>query len=164
MSSGSKSPYGYYGVYGSLAYDFRPVGNERAGDYSRVDKSPPKKKVRRARRTSPALITGSALCAVLLLCGLMAQSALVELSDKAVAAQQEIEGLLQEQTRLKIEHSMAFQPEETERYAIEELGMRKPTAEQICYIDTMPPMSEADIENTELSWSLWNMIREYLPG
>ncbi len=165
MAKSGKSPYGRYGVYGSLAYDFKAIGNERAGDYSKAEKPKGKRRPRRKALSSPALAVAAVLCAVMLFAGLMSQSALVALSDETVAVQNEINELLERQTELKIRHENAFSLADTERYAIDVLGMQKPSAEQICYID----ISEADAQAKEDSdngsmLDFLSMLSEYFPG
>lgn len=164
MSKSGKSPYGPYGVYGSLAYDFKPIGNERAGQYS-APKAPRKQgAAKRKGAASPAIAVAAALCVLIFAAGLLLRAETVELSDKSVALQNEIDELLSQQTFLKIEHAAAFSPEETERYATEELGMQKPGAHQIYYIDIPELASEAEEQETNLPWMLLSMLREYLPG
>ena len=159
-----KSPYGYYGVYGSLAYDFRPIGNERAGEYSGKTAPKQKKKTKRRAGASPALFVSALLCIIMLLCGLLGRNYIVILSDEADALQNEIALLTQEQVQLKIEHAMTFSPEETERYAIENLGMKKPGAEQIYYIEIEAGEQSAEKEEESNEWDILSLIRAYLPG
>ena len=164
-SKKTKSPYGYYGVYGSLAYDFRPIGNERAGEYSGHAATQQKKKIkRRAGGKSPALFVSVLLCIIMLLCGLLSRNYIVILSDEADALQEEISHLTQEQVQLKIEHAMAFSPEETERYATEKLGMKKPGAEQIYYIEIESEEASAEEKDENSKGGLLSIIRAYLPG
>lgn len=165
MAQGGRSPYGRYGIYGSLAYDFRPIGNERAGQYSTVKAPKPRKRARKRPVRSPAFAVSAVLTAVLLFTGLMAQSSLVALSDETVSVQRELDELLGEQTKLKIEHAAAFLPAETEQYAIDVLGMRKPGADQIYYIDTDVSLSgEAESEDESFAQWLLSTISEYFPG
>ena len=165
MPKSGKSPYGPYGVYGSLAYDFKPIGNERPGQYSAA-KAGTKPRAAKRKRTaaSPAVAVGAVLCALIFSTGLLLRAETVELSHESVEMQNEIEELLDEQTFLKIRHAAAFSPEETERYATEELGMQKPGAHQIYYIDIPELVIEDGDGETHLPWKLLSMLREYLPG
>ena len=165
MSQRGKNPYGYYGVYGSLAYDFRPVGNERAGDYGKTDACISKKHVRRKDTVNVAFAAACTLCAALLVCGLMLRLSLTEISDRSVKLRNEIEELYDEQTRLKIEHSMCFSPEETEEYAVSELGMIKPSAHQIEYIEASDDSFSEGTEAPENGQrDILSIIKEYFPG
>jgi len=161
-TKGRKDIYGYYGVYGSLAYDFRPIGNERAGEYSGNAAGKQKKKTKCRAGGSPALLISSVLCIVLLITGLLGRSQTVVLSDEVSTLKKEIAELNAQQTKLKIEHASAFLPGETEAYAIEKLGMKKPGADQIIYIELVD-RSEQIVENTAPK-DFWSVIREYLPG
>ncbi len=164
MSRQSDGIYGKYGVYGSLAYDFRPEGNEGSGDYCRT-KSPSLPTNRRiAPGSSPAFGVACVLCAVLLAAGLMARSSLVVISDETAQLQTEIEELLDEQTRLKIRHEKAFPLAETEEYATEVLGMKKPASGQIIYIDIVPMDEEAGNNVTGEKGNIFSFLREYFPG
>ena len=144
MARQSEEIYGKYGVFGQKAYDFRSCGNEGPGFYS-----PKRAAATRAKRTkspvSPALPVGCLLCVILLGAALASRSSLLILSQETVALQQEIGELLDEQTELKIRHETEFSLAETEKYAIEILGMQKPAAGQIEYIDI--PSRSADDES-----------------
>lgn len=165
MSQGGKNPYGYYGVYGSLAYDFRPIGNERAGDYSKVKASRIKSGPLMRAMPSPAFAVALILCAFSLGAALLAQSALVELSSETVSVQQEIKELLDERTLLEIRHTELFSPAATERYAVEELGMCRPSGGQICYIDVAAPVEEGSAHKEKsLSEEILSLISAYFPG
>lgn len=84
---------------------------------------------------------GAAITAVLLCCSLLAQAQLSELSNKTVEIQNQIRQLKSQQARLEIVHAQVFCLEQLERYAIEVLGMQRPGADQIIYIDS----SDADL-------------------
>lgn len=159
-----KDPYGYYGVYGSLAYDFRPVGNERPGTYSGKAARKRKIKIKRRAGISPALVVSALLCLAMVIVALMCRNDLIIISEEAHQLSEEIAALAQEQKRLKIEHAMAFSPAETERYAIEELGMRKPAAHQLFYIDVPEPVSVDEPEAEAPAGDILSRVRAYFPG
>lgn len=165
MSEGRKNPYAYYGVCGSLAYDFRPQGNENPGQYSGKTAQKQKKKTKCKAGVSPALAVSAALCTALLFSAVMAQSEIIVLSDKAHTARTEIVELLEEQARLKIEHAIAFAPAETERYATEVLGMVKPGAQQIYYIEVPESVpTDGEMEEKTEAKGLEELLRAYFPG
>lgn len=127
--------YDFFRSYGSLAYNFQARGNENAGVYGTVFK---KKKSARSipdKGVSPAMIVGVCLCAVLVFISLMLRVSLVVISDETIALQNEINLLQEQQTSLKLRHAELYSFEETEKYAIEVLGMKKPGLNQIRYLD-----------------------------
>ncbi len=164
MPQDRKSPYGKYGVFGTPSYDFHSEKTVSAGLYSKAEQSAvsPRRHIKRKR--SPAFAVAAILTLILLFCALMSQSRLVELSNETVAVQQEIDTLLAEQTRLKIRHGMSFSLADTEQYAIDVLGMQKPTAEQICYIDLDVSDAEDGAEEESSGKSILSLLREYFPG
>ena len=122
MTRHSENTYGYYGAYGAPTYDFKPMGNERAGEYSGV-KYRAERRPRKRGNSSPAVFTGICLCVLLLGFGIYARNEMVSISEECFALSTEIEALCDEQIMLKIRHETYFADSETERIAIEELGM-----------------------------------------
>lgn len=165
MSEGRKNAYGYYGVHGSLAYDFRPNGWENAGEYSGKTEAKQKIKTKGRAGVSPALFISVALSITMLIAALMCSAELVVLSEEIYTIEKKIDELEQEQTRLKVEHGFLYSPDEIERYAIEMLGMQKPSSEQIVYINVPEPVVPVQEQNQEYSdGGVLSFIREYFPG
>lgn len=147
--------YGEGAVYGSLAYDFnhpelypgeygRPLENPVTGPKTRTGTQ---EKVRTRARTAPRAkqgiapvsILGAAAAAFLLVTAINAQAALFAISGDSVELEQTLSELETEQTRLRIAYESIFNLAEVEDYAVHTLGMQKPTADQIHYIDTAAP-------------------------
>ena len=77
-----------------------------------------------------------AFASVLIVVMLLAQVSLTAVSNEAVELTERIETLEMERNRLRIEFEGTFNLTEIEKYAIEELGMQKPTKDQIFCINT----------------------------
>ncbi len=165
MTKSGKSPYGKYGFYGSPSYNFKPIGCEGAGDYSKTQMPKIESAVKVRRLRSPAKFVAAILCALLLLTALMSQSALLTISEETYLLRLEIDDLLEKQRELKIEHAMTFSFADTEEYALEVLGMHKPSAEQICYLELSDTGAQQvdEIKNNE-AWNPLSLLREYFPG
>lgn len=58
-----------------------------------------------------------------------------ELSVQAATLQREIDALSEEEGRLHVTYNQKINLDEVERIAVEELGMAKPSREQIVYVD-----------------------------
>ena len=148
-----RSRYGQNAVYGSLAYDFNNPALYPEEEYgSRTAPAPrtgtqEQTKVRTRARTvprtkqgiAPTALAGFFVAAFLLVIGVMAQIQLLDISATSVELQQQLEELEAEQTKLKIAYESAFNLTEIEEYATQSLGMQKPRADQIYYIDTSSP-------------------------
>lgn len=141
---------GQYAVFGNLAYDFRNTETYPCEEYGLLpeDAKKPKKskKTRGAARSRQGIsllaLIGTPLAAAMLVFSIMAQIHLVTLSDQTVELSQRIIQLRDENTRLGIEYAMSFELAELDSYARTELGMRRPSADQINYIDTSSPSAE----------------------
>ena len=151
--------YGKDAVYGSLAYDFnnpalypeeygRPVGRpETSPAGSPETRTREQVKVRTRARTAPRAkqgiapvsILGAAAAAFLLVTAISAQASLFAISGASVELEQTLSELEIQQTRLRIAYESAFNLAEVEDYAVHTLGMQKPAADQIYYIDTAAP-------------------------
>lgn len=172
-----KIRYGQNAVYGSLAYDFNNPAlypDEEYGAAPDTQARPrPQEQVRvrtRARtapRTkqgiSPVAIAGVFVAAFLFVLGIMAQIQLLEVSDNSVALQRQLDELETEQTRLKIAYESAFNLTEIEEYAISELGMQKPRADQIYYIDTSSP-DKAQVVAESSKDSFADRVGDFISG
>lgn len=165
MSQRRKSPYGKYGVYALPSYDFHDEGLAHSDQYSRKADVRPKKVSKKTISRSPALVISVALCVLMLFAALSLQSQLVSLSYETVEVRREIDQLLDEQTKLKIRHGMSFSLADTEQYAIDVLGMQKPSPEQIYYIDVdCDGYTESADTVKRGDNSILSMLREYFPG
>jgi len=164
MAPYRKEIYGKYGIYGSNVYDFKSTGNESPGDYCCNSGSVSNGAAPRRARPSPAFGVACALCLVLLITGLVSRSGLVDLSQETYELRNEINTLVEEQTRLKIRHEMSFSLAETERYAIDVLGMQKPGPDQISYIELEKPSSENSEQENREEFDFVSIIREIFPG
>ncbi len=139
--------------YGSLAYDL-PLEPEYAPEYepgyvapevpvqpSYVPGTALKSKVRvetersAGRRVSIVNIVGFAVVAVALLLVLLTYVQLAAVSESTVQLRTELSQLQEENARLQIRHASAFDLNEIEAYATTALGMVKPEAGQIVYVN-----------------------------
>ncbi len=153
MAAQKKNRYGGYdygagAVDGSLAYDFNhPALNPEYDDPFGIGAQPEQAEWTAVRTRSvarqrtkqsiaPVTVLGFAIAAVLLVTSILARVQLVELSATAAALETQLSELTTEQTRLQIEYESAYNLTEIEEYATSVLGMQKPTADQIYYIDT----------------------------
>lgn len=138
-------------VYGSLAYDLnhpelfedaysapqapaKPKTEERTGILTRS-----KRVVHTRQGIAPAAIVGILAAAFLFVTGITAQVRLLSVSSQSVELQTKLEELEVQQAKLRIRYESAFNLAEIEEYATAELGMQKPNANQIAYIDTSAP-------------------------
>jgi len=146
-----KKQYGQSAVMGSLAYDFdnpllyreeftaaSPAARPRAQE--RVEVQTRARTAARTRQSiAPASIFGMIVAAFLLVTAILAQAQVVAISSESVALQQELEVLESQQAKLLIAYESAFNMAEIEDYALHSLGMQKPQADQVYYIDTSAP-------------------------
>lgn len=143
--------YGHGAVYGSLAYDFdNPVLEPEAEYGVPLERPAPRERERektgvrthahaaaRARQGIPLFaITGILFSAALFVVAIMAQVQLVDISAQTVKLQSQLAELETEQSKLQIKYESVFNLTEIEEYATTKLGMQKPSADQIYYIDT----------------------------
>ena len=152
MAAAVQQKYGQGAVYGSLAYDFNNPELYRE-EYS-VPQNPtaqPRERTRTAVRTraaaaartkqgiAPLSIVGVLVAAFLFVISITAQIQLFDVSSESVALTTQLAALEEEQSKLRVSYESAFNLTEIEEYAINELGMQKPSADQIYYIDTSAP-------------------------
>ena len=144
--------YGSGAVYGSLAYDFdNPAiyGDEYAAPQDPAAKPKTKAaprirtRARAAARTrqsiAPLSIAGFLVAALLFTVSIAAQIELFAVSSESVELTEQLNTLNQDQDKLRIAYESAFNLSEIEAYATGTLGMQKPSADQILYIDTSAP-------------------------
>lgn len=152
MAGTREARYGRGAVYGSLAYDYDnpelypeeyssapertapPQTQERAHTATRAQVQ-----ARSRQAVYPLAMLGILVAAVLFVIAIMAQIQLFDISSKTVGLEAQLKELQTEQTRLQIAYEGAFNLTEIEQYATGRLGMRKPSADQIYYIDTSSP-------------------------
>ena len=142
-----KTRYGQGAVYGSLAYDFnnpKLYGDEYSTAPTPTARPQTSTKVHTRARTavhtrqsiSPMSIIGMLAAAFLFVIAITAQAQLIGVSAESVQLQQELDVLEERQAKLRIRYESAFNMADIEDYAIHSLGMQKPKADQIFYIDT----------------------------
>ena len=156
-AAAAKRAYGQGAVYGSLAYDFNHPELYQE-DYSTAEpavqpKAQPRTQTQtqtrvrtRARHAvhtrqsiAPMSIVGMLAAAFLVVIAILAQAQIVGISAKSVELQNQLSELEEKQSKLRIAYESAFNMAEIEEYAIHVLGMQRPRADQIFYIDTSSP-------------------------
>lgn len=163
-------------VYGSLAYDFEtavPVPEwereaPRRDDRKIVIPAPPstvehvntRTKARPKQTVSPFSVIGFACAAVLLVFTLLAHIQLTIVTDQTAELEASLEELQLSQSRLLIEHESVFNRTEIEEYAINVLGMQRPRAEQIIYLNSSAPDKAVVLESDEGKYSFLDRISE----
>ena len=177
-ASAAKTKYGQGAVYGSLAYDFNHpelYQEEYSAAPERVARPKPRTQTQtkvhtRARPAvhtkqsiAPASIAGMLIAAFLCAIAIMAQAQLVGISADSVSLQSELEQLEEQQAKLKIRYESAFNMSDIEDYAIKSLGMQKPQADQIYYIDTSAPDKAVVIAGEEESGFV-DSVSDFLSG
>lgn len=151
-------------THGSHAYNFKPIGNECPGVYGMLPQKKKKQKTMPARSTSPALFVGIALCVILVYLSVMMRASLVSVSEETCLLESKINELIRQQTGLKLRHAEIFSLEETEIYAVEVLGMKKPGLEQIRYVDFPDECGNAQLEENNSGWNVLSILKEYFSG
>ena len=153
--------YGQNAVSGSLAYDFDnpelyreieyglplpfdapPLEREQAQEQEQEwEETLPQAETRsRAKQSvAPAAVLGVLIAAAMFVAAIMAQIQLTDLSSERVKLEAELAELQTKNAQLQIAYESAFNLTEIEEYAVTELGMQKPGADQITYIDTSSP-------------------------
>lgn len=121
------------------SYDFRTrdtyTPEEYSGGTDRSDKI-------KGERTYPLKLSrllgvvGGLIAAAMLCWSLVAQSQMNEISNRTVELQDRIAELRSQQARLEIELAQLYELTRLEDYAIEVLGMQRPGADQIIYLDS----------------------------
>ena len=177
MADAGRTEYGNRAVYGSLAYDFdnpelygeeysAPAGEHTAPPQTRERTGAaarPGAHTRSKQAVYPLAMLGILVSAVLFVIAIMAQIQLFDISSKTVELEGRLKELKTEQTRLQIDYEGAFNLTEVEQYAISNLGMRKPSADQIFYIDTSSPDRAVIINQTDNDGFL-GRVSEFLSG
>lgn len=143
--------YGEGAVYGSLAYDFNnpelypeqgyglPEQEQHSAQEtaSGVQVKTRARAVPRSRQSlAPFAIVGGLVAAFLLVTAITDRVGLMSVSGESVALQAQLAELEDQHSRLQIAYESAFNLAEIETYATTSLGMQKPSADQITYIDT----------------------------
>ncbi len=149
MAAAAERKYGQGAVFGSLAYDFNnpelyPEEYTEAQPKTRPQtRTEIHTRARTAVRTrqsiAPVSIVGMLAAAFLVVTAILAQAKIVGISSRSVELRQELEQLEEQQAKLRIAYESAFNMAEIEDYAIHSLGMQKPRADQVFYIDTSSP-------------------------
>ena len=155
-AAAAKTKYGQGAVYGSLAYDFNHpelYQDEYGAAPERVARPTPrtqtqtrtkvhtraKTAVHTRQSIAPMSVVGVAVAAFLFVIAIMAQAQLVGISAESVSLQNELTQLEEQQAKLRIRYESAFNMSDIEEYATKSIGMQKPHADQIFYIDTSAP-------------------------
>ena len=168
-----------YDVYGSLAYDFEP---QREQQYEKIPQdnpdwqidpnanigARPRQAARNKQAIAPAAVVGFVIAAALFMVCMVARIQLLEISNESAELSSRLTELQKEQTRLEIEYESAFNLNEIEEYAVSTLGMQKPFADQVVYIDTAAQdkavvIPAAESKNfVERAWEFFTSIGSYL--
>ena len=168
--------YGQGAVYGSLAYDFNnPALYPEEYSTAPTPKARPetqaqpqvRTRARVAPRTrqsiAPASMVGVALAAFIFVTGILAQAKLLDISSDSVKLRQELTELQEQQAKLRITYESAFNMSDIENYATRSLGMQRPQADQICYIDTSAP-DKAVVVSDDESLGFVDRVSDFLTG
>ena len=174
-AAAAKRKYGQGAVYGSLAYDFnnpelyreeyttaQPKARPRTQTQTRVH-TRARAVVHTRQSIAPLSLVGMLAAAFLLVIAILAQAQIVGISSKSVSLRSELDQLEEEQAKLRIAYESAFNMAEIEDYAIHSLGMQKPRADQIFYIDTSSPDKAVVIADSE-SGSFVDRVSDFLSG
>ncbi len=174
-AAAAKRKYGQGAVYGSLAYDFnnpelyreeyttaQPKARPRTQTQTRV-RTRARTAVHTRQSIAPLSLVGMLAAAFLLVIAILAQAQMVGISSKSVTLRSELSQLEEEQAKLRIAYESAFNMAEIEDYAIHSLGMQKPRADQIFYIDTSSPDKAVVIAGGE-SVGFVDRVSDYLSG
>ena len=170
-----KKTYGQGAVYGSLAYDFdnpelyggeyttaKPKARPRVQTQTRV-RTRARNVVHTKQSIAPMSIVGMLAAAFLVVVAILAQAQIVGISSASVTLQKELAQLEEQQAKLRIAYESAFNMAEIEDYAIHSLGMQKPRADQIFYIDTSSPDKAVVIAGGE-NVGFVDKVSDYLSG
>lgn len=144
--------------------DFNSWGSVDTISYGELTEKSTHLQLRKSKFGATAAICVSVLlCITLLLTGLLSREELVVLSEQTRVLQQEISELKEQQIKLKIRHAEMFPLEETEKYAVEVLGMQKPGPGQLCAVEIDQATQHLQSE-TNNKRDILSLIREYFPG
>ena len=149
MAAAAERKYGQGAVFGSLAYDFNnpELYPEEYTEAQPKTRPQTRTEIHTRARTAvhtrqsiaPVSIVGMLVAAFLVVTAILAQAKIVGISSRSVELRQELEQLEEQQAKLRIAYESAFNMAEIEDYAIHSLGMQKPRADQVFYIDTSSP-------------------------
>ena len=171
--------YGQGAVFGSLAYDFNnpelygedyavaePVAapRPRTLTQTRTQVHTRARAVVHTRQSiAPMSIVGMVAAAFLVVIAILAQAQIVGISSDSVALQNQLTELEEQQSKLRIAYESAFNMAEIEDYAIHTLGMQRPRADQIFYIDTSSP-DKAVVVADGANDGFVDRVSDYLSG
>ena len=164
--------YGQGAVYGSLAYDFNNPELYRDGSAVQPQAKPrthtrvhtrARAVVHTRQSIAPLSLVGMLAAAFLLVVAILAQAQIVGISSQSVTLRDELAQLEEQQAKLRIAYESAFNMAEIEDYAIHSLGMQKPRADQIFYIDTSSPDKAVVIAGGE-DTGFVDRVSDYLSG
>lgn len=128
---------GYYEDRQESAFP-RPAAGPRVRDEWVREKASVRSRSRAAVRKNSAMVlltaAGALMAAVLLVMLLLAQIQMTALSDSAAGLQNRLAELRTEHSKLVAAYETSFPLSEVEDYAVNELGMQKPSPEQIVYL------------------------------
>ena len=178
-AAAAERTYGQGAVLGSLAYDFDNPELYREEYTAPTPRVAPREKAQTQTQTrvrtraravvhtrqslAPLSLIGMLAAAFLLVVAILAQAQMVGISSRSVELQQELAELEEQQAKLRIAYESAFNMAEIEDYAIHSLGMQKPRADQIYYIDTSSPDKAVVIAGGE-DVGFVDRVSDYLSG
>lgn len=168
--------FGEVPVYGSLAYDLNYPGFYQNDSYAaprtptarpetreRTETARRMRSQRRSRQSiAPTAIIGLVAAAFLFVTGITAQVNLLRVSNESVELESRLRELKEEEAKLRIAYESAFNLAEIEEYATLRLGMQKPNASQIAYIDTSAP--DKAVVVTEEDSGFVDRVSDFLSG
>ncbi len=175
MAAAVERKYGQGAVFGSLAYDFdnpelyreeyttaRPKARPRTQTQTRVH-TRARTAVHTRQSIAPMSLIGMLAAAFLVVVAILAQAQMVGISSKSVELQRDLAQLEEQQDKLRIAYESAFNMAEIEDYAIHSLGMQKPRADQIFFIDTSSPDKAVVIAGNE-NVGFVDRVSDFLSG
>ena len=171
-----KRRYGQGAVNGSLAYDFNnpelyreqystaptPTARPDTRTQTRV-RTRARTVVRTRQSIAPTSILGVMVAAFLFVTAIMAQATLVGLSSESVKLENELTALEEQQAKLRIAYESAFNMSDIEDYAVRSLGMQRPRADQIYYIDTAAPDKAVVVAGSQ-NGGLVDRVSDFISG
>jgi len=145
-------------VNGSSAYDFSHP--DLAPDqYGRTKEQPetqtrtrvrtkPQVRPKTKQSVAPTAVIGMLIAGVLLVTMIMAKAQLMTISMESASLTSQLAAANTQQAKLQVTYETAFNFSEIEEYATKTLGMQKPSADQIIYLDTAATDRAFVIEDT----------------
>ena len=177
MAAQKKYRYGQGAVNGSLAYDYDKPALEPEYEYGRPLDIPARPRVKEEvvagtqvltrQGVSPFALLGFAIAAVLIVMTLIARVQFTQASAEAATLQSQLDQLTEQQSKLTIAYESALNLTDIENYAINTLGMQKPQADQIRYINSSAQDKAEVLDGTAAaaaddSGDMLKSIKEYL--